>query len=200
MLDSPSPNQSAQNISSVYQPQVTGRSLGQRPSTLIQADDAPEVKASTLGGATVESSTVSSSIAYYIQAIVLGQSSTSLCPLAFLTTNVSSLEDAKVTDVASTWLIGRSNTCAIAILHPSISRCHAVIGYSPTQGFYITDVGSSNGTAINRQRIPISERRSLMDGDLISLSQIHIEFFVSHQSTFRQPLEEIPDKRLLETE
>ncbi len=187
MLNLPSPNQPDRDISDFWQTQANARSLGQRPSKLIQAGDAPVLgKASTLVGEGVESLKASSPVAYYIQAIILGQSSTSpLCKSAFLTTNVSNLEDAKVTDVASTWLIGRNSNCAIAILNPAISRCHAVLGYSPTQGFYITDVGSSNGTFINRQRIPVLERRSLTDGDLISFSQIHIEFFTSHQSTFR---------------
>ncbi len=185
MLDSPSPNQPAQDRSSVDEPQVAARLTGLRPSKLMQGEAPGLGKASTLVGSGVESSKASNSVAYYIQAIVLGSSSTSSSTSAFLTTNVASLEDAKVTDVAPTWLIGRSGNCAISILNPSISRCHAVIGYSVTQGFYITDVGSSNGTSINRQRIPTLERRSLVDGDLISFSQIQVQFFVSHQSTSR---------------
>ena len=185
MLDSPSPNQIDPGVSGFLQP--LARSSDQRPSELIQSGEAPGfIKASTTVGAGVELPKVSSPAAYYIQAIVLGHSSKSpLCKSAFLTTNVSNLEDAQVTELAPNWLIGRSSNCEIAILNPSISRHHAVIGFSLTQGFYITDVGSRNGTFVNRQRIPNLERRSITDGDLISFSQIQVEFFVSHQSTFR---------------
>ncbi|MGV0028766.1 FHA domain-containing protein [Phormidesmis priestleyi] len=108
---------------------------------------------------------------YYIQAATTGRT-------AFLTTNLFDLEEARVTEIASTWLIGRSQNCAIAVPNPSISRCHAVIGHSPLDGFYIMDVGSSNGTFVNRRRLPTLERRTLQDGDLVSLSHIHVEFFV----------------------
>ncbi|KAM3101818.1 FHA domain-containing protein [Phormidesmis sp. 146-12] len=108
---------------------------------------------------------------YYIQAATTGRT-------AFLTTNLFDLEEARVTEIASTWLIGRSRNCAIAVPNPSISRCHAVIGHSPLEGFYVMDVGSSNGTFINRHRLPTLERRTLQDGDLVSLSHIHVEFFV----------------------
>jgi len=181
MLDLPSSNQPAQDISNVFQPPVAARSLSHLPSKPLQAKGAPAFdKASTLVGANIEPPKVVSPVVYYIQATVTRHSSqSSVLKEAFLTTNVSNLEDAKVTEVAPVWLIGRSSNCAIAILNPSISRCHAVIGYVPTQGFYITDMGSSNGTFVNRQRLPILERRSLTDGDLISFSHIHVEFFVS---------------------
>lgn len=182
MLDLPSSNQPTQDISSFSQLPVVARSLSQLPSKPLQAKGALAFdKASTLVGANIEPPKAVSPVAYYIQATVTRHSSKpSLLKAAFLTTNVSNLEDAKVTEVAPIWSIGRSSNCAIAILSPSISRCHAVIGYTPTQGFYITDMGSSNGTFVNRQRLPILERRSLADGDLISFSHIHVEFFVSH--------------------
>lgn len=182
MLDLPSSSQPAQDISSFSQPSVAVRSLSQLPSKPLETKGAPAFdKASTLVGANLEPPKVVSPVAYYIQATVTRHSSQpSVLKAAFLTTNLSNLEDAKVTEVAPIWSIGRSSNCAIAILNPSISRCHAVIDHIPIQGFYITDLGSSNGTFVNRQRLPILERRSLTDGDLISFSHIHVEFFVSH--------------------
>lgn len=108
--------------------------------------------------------------AYYIQAITTGRT-------AFLTTNLSNPEQAQLTPIASTWLIGRSRNCAISVSQPSISRCHAVIGHSP-EGFYVMDVGSSNGTFLQGQRLPVLERRSLCDGAQIGLSHLQVEFFV----------------------
>jgi len=111
------------------------------------------------------------STSYYIQAVTTGRT-------AFLTTNLSSPDQTQLTAIASTWLIGRSRNCAIALPHPSVSRCHAVIGHSAAEGFYLMDVGSSNGTFLQGQRLPVLERRSLEDGDAISFSHIQVEFFV----------------------
>lgn len=108
---------------------------------------------------------------YYIQAVTTGRT-------AFLTTNLTSPDQLQPTAIASTWLIGRSRNCAIVLPHPSVSRCHAVIGHSAAEGFYIMDVGSSNGTFLKGQRLPVLERRSLEDGHTISLSHLQVEFFV----------------------
>ncbi len=97
----------------------------------------------------------------------------------FLTTNLSDHQTAHVTEAASGWLIGRSPNCAIAVEDPSISRRHAVIGHRPNQGFYIIDVGSSNGTFVNDSRLIAMEQCLLNDGDIIKLSNTCVEFFVS---------------------
>lgn len=109
---------------------------------------------------------------YYIQAVTTGRT-------AFLTTNLPDVRSAHVTEVATSWLIGRGQTCAIPVTDASISRCHAVIGHCPSRGFYIMDVGSSNGTFINRRRLATLEQRFLHDGDLVELSNTKIEFFIS---------------------
>ncbi len=109
---------------------------------------------------------------YYIQAVATGRS-------AFLTTNLPDDRATHVTSVGTSWLIGRVRTCAIAIQHSAISRCHAVIGHCPDRGFSIMDVGSSNGTFVNCRRLAALEQRFLSDGDLVDLSHTRIEFFVS---------------------
>jgi hypothetical protein len=108
--------------------------------------------------------------AYYIQAVTTGRTT-------FLTTNLIAPDHSQLTAIASTWLIGRSRNCAISVPQPSISRCHAVIGHS-AEGFYLMDVGSSNGTFLQGERLPVLERRSLSDGDQISFSHLQVEFFV----------------------
>jgi hypothetical protein len=109
--------------------------------------------------------------AFYIQAATTGKT-------AFLTTNLANVEEAKVTAISTTWLIGRSRNCAITMGHKSISRCHAMIGHVLNQGFYVMDVGSSNGTFLNGQRLSTLERHLLRDGDTLRLSHVAIEFFV----------------------
>lgn len=113
---------------------------------------------------------------HYIQAIATERTS-------FLATNLTPDPDLQITDLSSSWLVGRSSSCAISILDSSVSRCHAVISYCPENGFYLTDVGSSNGTFLNCRRLPTLERVSLHDGDLIQFGNIRIEFFLSiHQA------------------
>ncbi len=98
---------------------------------------------------------------------------------AFLTTNLSSGDAAQVTALSSTWLIGRSRNCAIVVHDRSVSRCHAVVGYDVQQGFYLMDVGSSNGTYLNQKRLSVLKRYSLRDGDVIMLCNLQFEFFIA---------------------
>lgn len=98
---------------------------------------------------------------------------------AFLTTNLSSVDTAQVTALSSTWLIGRSRNCAIVVHDRSVSRCHAVVGYDVQQGFYLMDVGSSNGTYLNQKRLSVLKRYSLRDGDVIMLCNLQFEFFIA---------------------
>ncbi|HEY9895506.1 MAG TPA: FHA domain-containing protein [Candidatus Sericytochromatia bacterium] len=109
---------------------------------------------------------------FYIQAVSTGRT-------AFLTTNLPDDRATQVTSVGASWLIGRNSTCAISIKSSSISRCHAVIGHCPDRGFYIMDVGSSNGTFVNGRRLAALEQRLLNDGDLVELSYTRFEFFIS---------------------
>lgn len=110
--------------------------------------------------------------AYYIQAVAAGRN-------AFLTTNLPDGCSTHVSEMASHWLVGRSSTCVVAVLDRSVSRCHAVLKHVPNQGFFIKDLGSSNGTFVNRCRLaPLSERL-LKDGDLLEFSKFRVEFFIS---------------------
>lgn len=113
---------------------------------------------------------------HYIQAIHTQQG---IC----LATNIVRPKQIDMTTVASGWAIGRSATCAIRIRHNSISRCHAVIGYHPEGGFYITDLGSSNGTWVNSRALVKMQKQSLQDGDLLKIGKLPLEFFVDNCGT-----------------
>ncbi len=122
---------------------------------------------------------------YYIQAVTTGRT-------AFLTTNLvtndhtscaefgeaESKRASFTTRIASTWMIGRNRTSSISISDPAISRCHAIIGHTLNGEFYLMDVGSRNGTSLSGDRLPVLERRSLQDGDVIAFSHLEAEFFV----------------------
>jgi pSer/pThr/pTyr-binding forkhead associated (FHA) protein len=112
---------------------------------------------------------------FYIQAVTTGRT-------AFLATNLPDEQEVQAVDVASSWLVGRSSTCAITVLNRSVSRRHAVIGHHTSVGFYVTDVGSSNGTWVNRRKLAPMERRALQDGDLLQFGSLKVEFFIAmHQ-------------------
>lgn len=113
----------------------------------------------------------------YIQAVTTGRTK-------FLVTNLVASPDrpdsAWATSIASSWIIGRHSSAALPILDLSISRHHAVIGYQ-SEDFYLADVGSSNGTWLNQQRLTVGERYLLQDGDVIRLGSLMVEFFISSQ-------------------
>ncbi len=63
--------------------------------------------------------------------------------------------------VKERFLIGRGKHCDFVINSGKVSREHAAI-VKDTDGFFIEDLGSSNGTWFNKQRI---KRRKIEDGD-----------------------------------
>ncbi|MGF1496190.1 MAG: FHA domain-containing protein [Elainellaceae cyanobacterium] len=110
-----------------------------------------------------------------------------------MTTNLSadgSAQDIYVTSAASSWLIGRSSSCAISLSDRSISRRHAAIGHHPRDGFFIADVGSRNGTWVNRRRLQQRQRRILSDGDLLQIGNTRVEFFIVDRSLAELDAEE----------
>ncbi|MBD3880531.1 FHA domain-containing protein [Phormidium tenue FACHB-886] len=108
----------------------------------------------------------------YLQAIATERT-------AFLATNLVLEQTANLTPIASSWLIGRSPSCAISIRHKTVSRCHAMINQHPIKGLSITDVGSSNGTWVNRHRLQPLEKRWLKDGDVLQFGKLTVEFFLA---------------------
>lgn len=110
-------------------------------------------------------------VTYYIQAIRQSQG-------AILRTNLPHTDMQRCLETGITWLLGRSRNCAIVFPEPAVSRCHAVIGYEPECGFYVMDVGSSNGTLCNDRRLVTMQRQILRDGDVLTISHIAVEVFL----------------------
>jgi FHA domain len=79
------------------------------------------------------------------------------------------------------WLIGRSLRCAVVIPRSTISRHHAVIGYDAYQGFYVMDVGSHNGTFLNRQQLLPHQSYALNHGDCLALSHQPIQINIHYR-------------------
>jgi pSer/pThr/pTyr-binding forkhead associated (FHA) protein len=71
--------------------------------------------------------------------------------------------------VARDWLvIGRGRSADLVIAEATISRAHAAIGFD-TEGFYVQDLGSTNGTQVNGARI---ERHNLKEEDEIQMGRL----------------------------
>jgi len=74
------------------------------------------------------------------------------------------------------WIVGRQPDCDLSIPHKTVSRNHAEVEVVSDDGqFYLTDLGSRNGTLINGEII--SKRTSIKKGDIISFgnSEFRIE-------------------------
>ena len=69
-------------------------------------------------------------------------------------------------------VIGRSSDCDIVVGDPNVSRRHAEVR-RVGRGFSLVDLGSTNGTEVNGQRVT---ETSLMNGDVIGVGTTRITF------------------------
>lgn len=71
----------------------------------------------------------------------------------------------------SDWVvIGRGRSADVVLAEPTISRAHAAIGYD-TEGFFVQDLGSTNGSLVNGGRI---QRQVLKNGDELQMGKLMI--------------------------
>ena len=73
-------------------------------------------------------------------------------------------------------VIGRLADCAVIVNDSNVSRRHAQIHRSGS-GFVISDLGSTNGTYVNGERL-IADHR-LADGDIVSIGAVNLRFEAS---------------------
>ncbi len=87
----------------------------------------------------------------------------------------NSTEDEVLKLEGHLWVAGRESACEIPISSSHASRRHFEITRTQ-EGFYVVDLGSSNGTKVNGQRIPAHEPYRIESGDEISIMNVVIEF------------------------
>jgi pSer/pThr/pTyr-binding forkhead associated (FHA) protein/tetratricopeptide (TPR) repeat protein len=92
------------------------------------------------------------------------------------------------------WLAGRDESCAIFLNHSAASRRQFRLESKP-QGYFITDLGSSNGTSLNGQVLPKNETVPLRSGDVITLRGMTLQFEV-RDPNFKNKLTQIPQDLL----
>lgn len=73
------------------------------------------------------------------------------------------------------FLVGRSQSATMAIAHETISRRHAQIRLCATGQLELVDVGSSNGSFVNGERVSSA---LLEDGDQIRFGTVRYELVI----------------------
>jgi len=81
-------------------------------------------------------------------------------------------------DSGRTWAIGRGEGCAIQLDSRSVSRLHALIQRRDAGDYYLIDLGSRNGSFVNRRRVSLPLR-------LRDLDQL---VFAEQELVFRNPV------------
>ena len=78
------------------------------------------------------------------------------------------------TPVRGSCFLGRSAACEVVIANAKASRQHALIHGQQERGFWLTDLGSANGTFLNGRRV--GQPCRLSDGDVISIAEVALTF------------------------
>lgn len=94
----------------------------------------------------------------------------------YLVANLLNYKTQSLFQGQNLWTIGRGRHAALSIPDKLLSRYHGVIQYIENEGFYLSDLNSTNGTFVNQN--PIKEPTLLQDGDLIRIGSLVFPFFL----------------------
>ena len=92
---------------------------------------------------------------------------------------VPGMDHIPLADIVS--VIGKSSDADITINNPFVSRSHCKIRFQD-DSFYISDLGSKNGTYVNGVPLSAAEEKKLRHDDVIALSSDQV-IFRFHQRT-----------------
>ena len=84
------------------------------------------------------------------------------------------------------YLIGRQETCQLRMPLASVSREHAAIFFDEEDELVIEDLGSSNGTFVNQERI--EGREELTPGDVVKIGGIPMQVVIDGYPTDLEPI------------
>jgi hypothetical protein len=95
--------------------------------------------------------------------------------MAYLTIRIKNTDGHTFQDLDKDRLVlGRSSRTEIPIKHTSISREHCVFVREEDGTWYVEDLGSSNGTWVNRDKV--QGRKALVERDIVKAGQTRITF------------------------
>lgn len=92
------------------------------------------------------------------------------------------------------WLAGREDTCDIFLPDRKASRRQFEITSTP-EGYFITDMGSANGTVLNGDPLIPEDPRALQSGDVVSVNSLLLHFEI-RDPNFEKRLVAIPKEVL----
>ncbi len=70
------------------------------------------------------------------------------------------------------WIIGSGDDCDLVVARPTVSGRHCRLTETAT-GYFVEDLGSSNGTYVNGVRITLSTRVSASDTITLGQTILH---------------------------
>jgi pSer/pThr/pTyr-binding forkhead associated (FHA) protein len=96
----------------------------------------------------------------------------SSAPVAHLRVVEPAEQKGKTYDVTDEVTVGRASGCQVALADPTVSQLHARI-FRRDNKLYVEDLGSSNGTYVNRKKVsaPVAIRR----GDRLAMGATILE-------------------------
>jgi pSer/pThr/pTyr-binding forkhead associated (FHA) protein len=71
--------------------------------------------------------------------------------------------------------IGRGAMCDVRLPELTVSAVHAMV-FLDRDRYYVTDLGSTNGTEVNGERLVVDRRKLLRSGDTIRVARFEIRF------------------------
>ena len=90
----------------------------------------------------------------------------------------------------ASWVIGRGENCDISIDHPNLSNKHLFIERKESQ-FFISDLGSSNGTLLNEKTLKHNVPELLKSEDRIIIASLELKFEVQNKK-FKALMSNLP--------
>ncbi len=99
-------------------------------------------------------------------------------PIAVLSEIGTGDEQRSITLENDTQRIGRGDDCDIVLADKSVSKLHAEFAFEHG-GWFVRDLGSSNGVLVNGERI---ENVELQTGDRVQLGRMHFDFSIAGES------------------
>jgi pSer/pThr/pTyr-binding forkhead associated (FHA) protein len=115
----------------------------------------------------------------YVTGVVEGDS-------VYLIANLTNATSQKIYQSQGIWVLGRSCQASIEVMDERVSRHHAAIEYRHREGFYLSDLDSTNGTFVNHEFV--TEPVLLRDGDRVRLGTVVFSFFCCQELRQSDPV------------